>query len=931
MEYKQVMPYLWGKSIPGSDRGFPVHYHALDVAVISSFALEHLLPEQKAKEISERLEVNAQTVLKFLCAVHDCGKASSFFAIKVPELFSPLASLGLPSMPVGASSSQLPHSIISGFAVCEWLEKRIDGRLHRKARKGLFNILAGHHGAYPGTKIDREYELYQREGKVWHTTRFAMMDALCEELAISQEDILRIASIHWELRDIVLFTSLLIISDWLGSNSDLFPYEVSEAHDISQRATEAVMHTHWGHRWRPSSDPINGFAERFRLPQGTALRPTQEAAIEAAQRMTEPSLLLIEDATGGGKTAAALTAAEILAQRFGLNGIYFAQPTQVNSNAMLSTVLSWLSNAQPQVQEATNVVLAHGKASLNDEYAKLRSHHNVQEIYDDFPSSPSHTKIATAEANSWFSGSKRALLGSVVVGTIDQFLMAALASKHVMLRHLGLFSKVVILDEIHASDPYMSIYLRQALIWMGYYGVPVIALSATIPADKRVMLVEAYRQGTQLGRFKLPEAERKVLTQTGLYPRLTLANAQGTQSYGVTQDSLHKTTQVDFVEGDLAEVADHVVNETSLGGCAAIICSTVNRAQALFKEVSARLNSPDEVVLLHSRFMAMDRAQKERDLVDRLGRSTENRPKRLIVVSTQVIEQGLDLDFDLMISDIAPIDLLLQRMGRLHRHEQNNPYRPATMARARFEIMGLSFAQDEVPAIARGSVPVYRSYRLLRAVLALQDHLKASGGVIVSPDDIPSLIHNAYDVHHDSLSLSDNWVTALQQANALEERSHAEQRARANNALLPSPTEGVVSRWSEQMTTGREELTAQVRDIAETLEVILVQRINGRVYPIPQDGETFGDMAVDGELPLDFPLAKHLARCSVQIPGYMLDDEDIGTLESEGGFGGWLQTPLLRGQLPLILDENLSKQLKRAHFRYDSERGLLMNDPPAQM
>lgn len=182
--------------------------------------------------------------------------------------------------------------------------------------------------------------------------------------------------------------------------------------------------------------------------------------------------------------------AEVLARRSGLGGVFFGLPTMATSNPMFSRVREWL-NAVP-AKNRSSITLAHSKAALNEEYQQLMPWNAAMPVYDDAATTQHE---ASAVVHEWFLGRKRAILANHVVGTIDQALFTGLKAKHVVLRHLGLASKVVIIDEVHAADVYMREYLKVVLEWLGAYRTPVILMSATLPPAQRHQLALAYAKG----------------------------------------------------------------------------------------------------------------------------------------------------------------------------------------------------------------------------------------------------------------------------------------------------------------------------------------------------------------------------------------------------------------------------------------------------
>ena len=250
-------------------------------------------------------------------------------------------------------------------------------------------------------------------------------------------------------------------------------------------------------------------------------RPVQRAAHQLTFTAPGPGLLLIEAPMGEGKTEAALLAAEVVAAKTGAAGLFVGLPTQATTDQMFSRVTDWLRRAA----SPPTVALAHGKARRNQAYRRL------------MPAGVGMDEDAAGlTASQWLAGRKRVLLTPVVVGTIDQLLLAGIASRHVALRFLGLTGKAVIIDEVHAYDAYMSVILGRALAWLGAARVPVILLSATLPAAARRSLLTSYA-GTEVG-----------LTGTG-YPLLTWVDAPT------------RTAPVPFVPEWLRQ------NQTSMAGC----------------------------------------------------------------------------------------------------------------------------------------------------------------------------------------------------------------------------------------------------------------------------------------------------------------------------------------------------------------------------
>ncbi|GAI17071.1 unnamed protein product, partial [marine sediment metagenome] len=333
----------------------------------------------------------------------------------------------------------------------------------------------------------------------------------------------------------------------------------------------------------------------------------------------------------------------------------------------------------------------------------------------------SQDDMPEAAAAEWFLPRKRGLLAPFGVGTIDQALLSVLQTKHYFVRLFGLAQKTVIIDEVHAYDMYMSTLLESLIAWLHALGSSVILLSATLPDNKRRALVRAYG------------GEPEILGSS-TYPRITSVSGTVTQSFEF-EASRYVELCIRHVGDGIDSLIDDLRHTLKDGGCVAIICNTVKRAQQTYAAIKqAGLVSPDELMLLHSRYPFEDRENREMAILRAFGKKGI-RPKRAILVATQIIEQSLDLDFDLMVTDLAPADLVIQRAGRIHRHDN---HRPSAMAKPTLWIRMPDTDANGIPDLG-ASAYVYEPYFLLLSYLQLRDR-----PAISLPDDIPTIIEKVY-------------------------------------------------------------------------------------------------------------------------------------------------------------------------------------------
>ncbi|WP_307623985.1 CRISPR-associated helicase Cas3' [Streptomyces sp. V3I7] len=926
-----------------------------DSAAVAGLLWERWLPAAVRAQVAAALpggEVDAAALVGWLAGVHDIGKATPAFACQVEGLADVMRSQGLlmrSRQAMGPDRRVAPHGLAGQVLLGEWLEDRYGWP---PARTGQFAVtVGGHHGVPPEhgqIKALFEHEELLRtpgpNGRVWRTVQEELLDACADRFGVKGR-LNEWASVKLPQPVQVLLTAMVIVSDWIASNPELFPYFPDAAgRNERERLTAAWEGLDLPEPWRaqePAGDAEDLFTSRFRLPENARVRPVQEEALRLARDMERPGLMIVEAPMGEGKTEAALAVAEIFAARSGAGGVFFALPTMATGNAMFPRLLDWLSRLPGVVGGRHSVQLAHAKAALNEDFADVMARGGrvaavaVDEEGEVASRQPGQRRRQGADlvAHAWLRGRKKAMLASFVAGTIDQLLFAGLKSRHLALRHLAVAGKVVVIDEAHAYDTYMSVYLDRVLSWLGAYGVPVVVLSATLPAARRGELVRAYA-----GSDQAPEVLRE---GDGAYPLLTAVVPGGPPV--VRRPGLSgRSTQVvvERLDDDLQILADRLEDELVGGGCVLVVRNTVKRVLETARVLRERFGEGN-VTVAHSCFVDLDRAAKDSDLLRRFGppdTAGADRPvDGHVVVASQVAEQSLDVDFDLLVSDLCPVDLLLQRMGRLHRHQRGNDQRerPERLRQARCLVTGVDWAGG-VPAPVRGSVAVYGSYLLLRSAAVLLPHLEQGAGRPVRlPGDISPLVQGAYGP---AAIVPDGWQVVLDEARLRFDAHRCDQAERAGAFRLGEvgrpgrPLFGWVAAGvgdSDDSRAGR----AQVRDSRESLEVIVVQRRDDgslSTLPwLPQDRRNRPRAGLDlsaDQVPA--PLAaRTAAACGLRLPlqfSYApTTDRAIEELEKLY-LPAWQgkNSPWLDGQLILALDEDCQTRLAGYSLRYSPFDGL---------
>lgn len=910
----------WGKTDPKTGGWLPLVQHLEDSAGV----IRALWTKQPANIRALFTDTfggtdEATAFLSFCAGVHDLGKASTHFSFKAEQvnmgyLCGRMADHGLTG-PARISHPQ-PHGVLGQAHLMSWLTRRHGAQ--PMLAEHLTCIVGGHHGANPTPEeIGNAEKTLAAEAQPWHDIR----DEICDHMAAYTTADASIA--HWTRMDIpitiqILTEALIIMADWIASNQDLFPYGDPEPTD--RRVEFALSRLSLPGSWAPHGeadlDADELFSARFPgIPDGHP-NDMQRAVLTAVRSMTAPCLQILEAPMGMGKTEAAQLAAEVLAERFGMGGVFFGLPTMATANPIFSRMKAWLDSVPSD--GTSSISLAHSKAGLNDEYQGLMPWSRNVTVYDESDAQAASERSASL-VHSWFMGRKRDILANHVVGTVDQGLFAALKAKHVVLRHLGLASKVVIIDEVHAADDYMRTYLKRVLAWLGAYRTPVILMSATLPPSQRHELIAAYSDGFTHGDVM------DISDPGDVYPLLTTASSTvTTTSVPYRADTTHVVlSPLDDSPESLIETL-----RTSLhnGGCAGVIRNTVARAQETYAQLQNELDC--EVVLLHSRFLAPHRASKEKDLVDRLGRDADNRPKRIVVVGTQVLEQSLDIDFDVMVTDLAPTDLVLQRIGRLHRHHRS---RPKGLGISRCYITGVSDWQAEPPQFERGCQAVYGKDALIRSAATLLDTV--SDGITL-PTDIPRLVARSYAHHPVVPAAWDKEAKVATRAAHLKRQKSVE---KARSFLLDDPLEasnldGLIKEAASDPEDPKG--FCQVRDSEDSIEVVVVIRTKTGEIRLPDSIGRYSGAALPLFGPPDSDLARATASCTLALPhsmsGSWIIDRVIDDLEAAPiDLSGWQSSPWLQGQLALVLDEDGHAELAAHPVRYSADLGFIV-DPRSQ-
>ena len=612
---------LWAKTNPYKQ----LLPHMIDTGNCAKAYLEAPASSALLSFLMEQWNCNRDYAIAFtayLISMHDIGKATPQFQMQSEEQLQRLKSTAIQSILPEKALPPVRHEYLSGL-----IAKRIwkSGETSHRILDAYSCILTLHHQKPDESdrhkpKVHECWQQIQENIEVQIRSAFSFegnlpitgkLDAVC-----------------------MLLTGILILCDWVASSGpfDCLP-EITEdycerSYNIAQKALKR-----YGLIEQHQFKNIKTFQSLW-----PKIKNPRDIQIKCEALVPDAPLTIIEAPMGEGKTEAALYTAVRTMQCEQKRGIYVALPTQATSNQMYGRFAHML-----EANEGGNARLLHGTAFL------MRQESEIIQSED------------AAEAERWLSTSRMGLLDENGVGTVDQAMGAVLFARFSVLRLLGLANKVLIIDELHAYDAYMSEIIESLLYWCHSLKIPVVLLSATLQKAQRVRYLSCFTEQASLPSLS---ESYPLITQVTSTNEIVQTEAKA------TLQTIYRFEAVRFGEDD-ARIARFSLSKVQKGGCYCVLANTVRRAQAIYQQLQVEAEPDTEILLFHARFPMGRREAIEKECLAKFGKSAgSNRPAKAILVATQVVEQSLDIDFDGMISELAPVDLLLQRAGRVHRHRE---------------------------------------------------------------------------------------------------------------------------------------------------------------------------------------------------------------------------------------------------------------------
>lgn len=723
-------PRLWGKSssragLPDGS-AYPLLAHLLDTGGVAGTICDSLVPQQMRDRLAAAVPGVAsmgdgweawrsETVLA--ACWHDLGKATCGFQQNSmpdcdPTLREADASRQAPRLPEGANGHAWVSGLLAWDALCE-------ADVEEDALKRIALVVGGHHGVVPPfhwpTIAMRGGQALINDPEGCTESLQAARRGLLDAISAASRNVAAVPE-ALPVAAAAMSHAVVVLADWIASSTEFLAAQQSAGtapEDDPQAWLDRAAERTGDHLKRlglllprtPSTVP----SARFLLRAGNTPSALQ-ASIERHHPTVPSGITVVVAPTGEGKTEAALLAASRYADASGSGGWYFAMPTMGTADGLRERLEGLLP------------------AMVAGDVPMLHLMHSLCRLRDE----PEGWDAADPQARHWMSSARRAAIAPCAVGTVDQVLMSVLRTKHSPLRAFATMRRTLIIDEAHTFDPYMRRLLLRLLEWAGALGTPVVMLSATLPQTLTKSFLAAYQRGAGAEPEDVPIAGYPGWTawspETGFSSSLTRVAPRSEWTLSLRQS---RVPAKDMTE----TMADRALEAVGGGGCVLIVRESVSKAQQTFEETQLQSSEDTDVVLLHSRFRHLDRQRISERLLKRLGPPSRGveRPRRMIVVATQIVELSLDIDFDLVLSDPAPLGALLQRAGRCHRHQRTD--RPDGMLSPALEVywpLGSDSSES-------WRSPVYLSHDLRQAA----EHLRRRDTISV-PADVPDLVDAAH-------------------------------------------------------------------------------------------------------------------------------------------------------------------------------------------
>ena len=900
---------IWGKYIKSDKEeiAHPLVCHCIDVAMVTMVLWHHMLPSTKQIFV-DAFGISRNTIRQwvlFICALHDIGKCTPAFVVKtlelMPSLFRDLRKIYIFK---NVDTNHHFHNTLGATLFVKFCQETgiltSDDILFRFAA-----IITGHHGVYSSPDRDSvnlgagEWIVQQRELFEFFVELFGV-----KELQTPRHPPKDIEAAYF------IISRLLTTADWIASNEEFFSF-VNSA-DLEQYPAES---------FRLAKEAVKkaGFSKFSVKPESFNYNvffdgePNHMQAVcqQLAKFVDEPSLIIVENIMGSGKSEASWCLIDGMIRNLKYEGFYYGMPTRATGNAMYKRMAPFVR----RLAKNQDFHLSHGFAKQNLFYLRhIRDFTKIIQNNDIY-------------ANEWFTRPKCKMLAPCGVGTIDQVELACLRSMHPFMRMGGLANKVVVADEVHALDTYMTTVLQEDLKILSQLKVSVILLSATLTKQKREDLIRAY-------------CGKSVKLRYVDYPRITYVTKSGKARSIALDKPEEKHIGIKIIKDDYIAMASTISRKLKPGAVIGVYFNITRRPRE-FARILRQMNPNVEIIVIHSHFPVEWREKIEERILSRAGKTPDanswgkdgrrENERPIVIIGTQILEQSLDLDFDFLMTDLCPLDLLLQRLGRLWRHaDKIRPFR-----QPRCEIIN----NATISGSGSGRIPdfsmthPYSGYLMLRAYLkVIREHRKE----IVIPNDIEPFVEFNYSTIEPT-KLPKVWKQTLARNYAIFRALTGQDK---RTALLNTiPTEGVFSQIyngmscevdDEVVSSDNNEYYLEdnyTRIIRDNINIVFVRKKDdGKLYLLNEDTVFNPDVKPDVELSRKLNGSIVTVTFPEKFAQYCIDD----VRNNRGKDHPWYKHPLLHRCMWIALNDTggrvytttIAGYGKRFNIILDRELGL---------
>lgn len=883
---RQPWQTLLGKTIPIR---YPLVNHLTDTMAVAEALYVHYLSDKQKTALYQGVTIEGDSngsdyvlfLIKLAAGLHDIGKATPDWqrhTLKLPAGDESLQDLTY-SETINHDSGRWKHEINGGLYFHNNPQTQTSASQIANAviKQMLLETTSGHHGDFKVDEVISRSVKGEPQNLDWLTQQQLIEEHILQTCGIKLQELDAVTMV--DEFSTILITGLVVLSDWIASQTEFILNRANSDDESYAAAYEAAIKeiTRLGLE-KPTWAKDLGWDSIF--PHISTPNALQSSLIDNIDFIKNAGITLISAPMGMGKTESALYLASMIGSEHSNNGFWITLPTQATANALFSRAVE--ISDKVFLDKQTSVSLMHGNSLIAEAIEGIprtlsTDNSNLGNIYDS--DNDATDNLSTIFVNDYLTEKRVGGMSSIAISTVDQLITASIPLKHNMLKWLAVSGKTLIFDEIHDFDKYTFGLICTLIEWCGKLNIPVIAMSATLSVESQKQLVKSYvkylpEPSDRTRRlFKLKETNEIVqrIPEHGIKsPSWFSFNPQTKTSLlinvGVVDKSPAYMTTLNIGESFIDEVCRlsevHLTHDANI----LVVANTVNQAILAFRELKHRFPDVD-VNLLHSRMPESLKQSKIGDILTKTGKpTTGNNKKRQpqITVSTQLVQQSMDIDYDVLISALAPLPDLLQRVGRVHRHTQGDRratfYNNSPYVHVLVENSIDAYSQDASLAInSQGSAP-YSAWDIVISYITLKEFL-AKNSSLVKLDDSNlgqgyawetkqqiSEIFELYHINETTYKQIPGYDILWKEVADLDQYK----KDRQTDAAIQSPDAYADSLHQFNLTapyTQRSAAAASTRLIEETVDIVFV-KFEGDEYKLLVDSEPLRLVSLKFKQPL---------------------------------------------------------------------------------